>query len=314
MEQLVSVIIPVYKVEQYLNQCIESIVNQTYKNLEIILVDDGSPDQCPVICDEWSKKDTRIKVIHKANGGLSSARNAGLDVCSGDYLMFVDSDDYCALNICEVLLNLAETNQADFTMCGVRLFDEIHPLKQNSQPEQTFVYSGQEVIKQLYQTKIPYLVTAWGKLYKKKLFSSLRYPVGKLHEDEFVLAELLHQTNCFVYVSKGMYFYLQRPSSITKNVTQKNIQNLHEAALQRYEFLNAKYPQNLEKNQILLLSMLRSACIKACNNKLLKDIAWHYYQNYYRTIKKHDKKNWLFYHFNWLYLLLLQIKKFVTKY
>lgn len=113
--ELISIIVPVYKVEKYLDKCVESIVEQTYKNLEIILVDDGSPDNCPAMCDEWAKKDSRIKVIHKKNGGLSSARNAGLDGCTGDYIYFLDSDDYIADNCIEMLFNAIVSDGSD--MC-----------------------------------------------------------------------------------------------------------------------------------------------------------------------------------------------------
>ena len=113
----ISIIVPVYKVEKYLDKCVNSIVGQTYKNLEIILVDDGSPDNCPAMCDEWAQKDSRIKVIHKKNGGLSSARNAGLDACTGDYIGFVDSDDWIEPDMYEYLLNIGMKNNADVSRC-----------------------------------------------------------------------------------------------------------------------------------------------------------------------------------------------------
>ena len=124
MDDLISVIIPVYNVEKFIDRCINSLINQTYKNLEIILVDDGSPDNCPGLCDDWAKKDNRIKVVHKQNGGLSDARNAGLERSTGDYIMFVDSDDFVDETICEVLLNDLKNNDADFSMCGVEICND----------------------------------------------------------------------------------------------------------------------------------------------------------------------------------------------
>ena len=123
-KDLISVIIPVYKVEKFLDRCIESVVNQTYKNLEIILVDDGSPDKCGEMCDEWAKKDDRIEVIHKPNGGLSDARNIGIDKCKGDFIMFVDSDDYLDLEICSKLHKILKEFNADFSMCNAKKFYE----------------------------------------------------------------------------------------------------------------------------------------------------------------------------------------------
>ena len=124
MNPLISVIVPVYKAEKYLDKCVQSIVNQTYKNLEIILVDDGSPDNCPEMCDEWAKKDSRIKVIHKENGGVSSARNAGLDNSFGDYIGFVDSDDFIENDFYECLYDNLVENGADISFCTFKTLDE----------------------------------------------------------------------------------------------------------------------------------------------------------------------------------------------
>lgn len=314
LDRLMSVIISVYKVEDYLDKCVNSIVNQTYKNLEIILVDDGSPDNCPAMCDEWAKKDKRIKVIHKQNGGLSSARNAGLDICTGDYIMFVDSDDYCALNICEVLLNQLEKNDADFSMCMAQKFDEDHQVEviQNQQSEVS-VYSGMDVIEQVYYTNIPYIMTAWGKLYKKELFNNLRYPVGKLHEDEFIIANLLHITKRFVYVTDYLYFYLQRSTSIMGNISEKNIRDLYEATVLRDKFLNEKYPQNFIRNNNLFLSTMCGLYIRAWKYKVLKKEVFKAYKACYKNMKNHSRKEWLFYHCRWIYIILYKVKNLVKK-
>ncbi len=311
MDKLISIIIPVYKVEKYLDKCIKSIVNQTYKNLEIILIDDGSPDKCPAMCDVWAKKDQRIKVIHKQNGGLSSARNAGLDICTGDYVMFVDSDDYCALNICEVLLKQLEKNSVDFSMCMALMFDENSQVEiiENQTPE-VLVYSGADVIEQVYHTDIQFIMTAWGKLYKKALFEKLRYPVGKLHEDEFVFTNLLHETKSFVYVTNYLYYYLQRSSSIMGNITIKNFQDQYEVAVLRNEFLNEKYPQNITKNNSLFLVTMRNLYIQTSKYKGLKKEIFKAYKVCYKTFKKHNKKDWLFYHFTGLFMLLHKMKIF----
>lgn len=162
---MISVIVPVYNVEKYLDKCMQSIVDQTYKNLEIIIVDDGSVDNCPAICDEWAKKDRRIKVVHKKNGGLSSARNAGLDIFTGEYVMFVDSDDWIDKNSAEILLQTAENNNADI-VCGSLYLENTDGT--NLVPQiQNAVYEGEEIVKNFLLDKIRPEVCS--KIYKGEL-------------------------------------------------------------------------------------------------------------------------------------------------
>ena len=305
---LISIIIPVYKVEKYLDKCVESIVNQTHKNLEIILVDDGSPDNCPKICDEWARKDKRIKVVHKKNGGLSSARNTGLDICNGEYIMFVDSDDYCDIRICEILLKILTENNTDLAMCGVQLFKEGDtPSEDQYRHEDLFIYKGKEVLDHIYKTNIPYIMTSWAKLYKRSLFQNLRFPVGKLHEDEYVFAEFMCNTSCFAYTRTRMYFYLQRRSSIMGTKSQRNIQDVLEAFTLRKKYLDEKMPQYSNENAGLFASELRGLYCQCKTYKdLRKKILKEYKDNYKNVIC--NKKDWLFYHFRWLYMLLWKIK------
>ena len=202
--QKVSIIIPIYKVEKYLNRCVESIVNQTYKNLEIILVDDGSPDTCPQMCDEWAKKDNRIKVIHKVNGGVSSARNAGLNVATGEYVQFVDSDDFLEANACEVLQNNLVCNNADLS---IALFKYIgFPLKQPKFKD--FVTSDQAyVLKELYKQNIFSVI--WNKLYKKKLLKNLTFKDKQKYSEDFLFnCEYLKNCKKISFTNRIIYNYI----------------------------------------------------------------------------------------------------------
>ena len=149
-QPLISVIVPVYKVEAYLDPCVESIVNQTYRNLEIILVDDGSPDRCPEMCDAWAAKDSRIKVVHKKNGGASDARNAGLDVFLGDYVTFIDADDLVASDMVEVLFKGCVDNGADVSMCALQNFSENAPCLDGRNSSAEKILSGEFVCTQFF--------------------------------------------------------------------------------------------------------------------------------------------------------------------
>lgn len=212
---LVSIIVPVYKVEPYLYRCLDSIVNQTYTNLEIILVDDGSPDKCPCICDEYAAKDNRITVVHKKNGGLSDARNAGLDICKGEYISFVDSDDWISEKYIDTLLNLATRENADIAIVNhkhVTNFSVIENKKESS----IKCFSKEQALFRLIAEQHQPFVVSWGKLYRKRLFNCIRFPVGKSHEDEFVAHLLINESVNIVYSDEIMYFYNQRPGSITK--------------------------------------------------------------------------------------------------
>ena len=181
-QPLISVIIPVYGVEKYIAQCLDSIINQTYKNLEIILVDDGSPDACPKLCDEYSKIDKRIKVIHKKNGGLSDARNVGIDICKGNYITFVDSDDWIEKDMIEQLYSLINKFSADISICNfLRTSDE--KMKIFNKNEKIKCYNKYEAIRELLKGhKIQDY--AWNKMYKKEVFYNIRYPKGRNMEDK----------------------------------------------------------------------------------------------------------------------------------
>lgn len=212
IQPLISIIIPIYKVEPYLRRCLDSIVKQTYTNLEIILIDDGSPDGCPKICDEYASKDCRIVVIHKKNGGQSEARNQGLDICKGDYISFVDSDDWVEPTYIEDLLNLAIKDDADIVVCELQKVYP-HSKTQLSQEPTHQLYTPVEAIKRLFLQKEISFIAPYCKIYKHSLFNTTRFPVRKVHEDEFVTHILFSGAKKIVYTSAILYYYYQRADS-----------------------------------------------------------------------------------------------------
>ena len=248
LRPLISVIVPVYKVEKYLDRCINSIVNQTYRNLEIILVDDGSPDKCPLMCDEWQKKDERIRVIHKKNGGLSSARNAGLDIATGELIGFVDSDDFILPEMYEYLYGLIIENDADLSMCRfIYVNEEGIPVQDEAKAEDDCdsinVMSGDEALRILITLEWEY-VLAWNKLYRSDIFRNIRYPEGRIHEDNFTAHHILGQCRRVAATNRKLYMYTQRDDSIMgrfrKSFNVRSMQDTFAAGMDCYNFLRDK--------------------------------------------------------------------------
>ena len=237
--KLISVVVPVYKVEKYLDRCVESIVSQSYKNLEIVLVDDGSPDRCGQMCDTWTEKDSRIRVIHKNNGGLSDARNAGIQASNGEYIVFVDSDDFIAPQMIENLYRVAVDTGTLMTICNVCCVDENeNPTGEAiGFPIQNECLNAEQILPRFYQTLGQYYIVAWNKLYHRSILREDTFPVGKWHEDEFVAAQLIWRAGrvaCTDY--PGYYYVTQREGSIMQ--TQDDARHLDalEALLIRYRF------------------------------------------------------------------------------
>lgn len=228
----VSIIIPVYKVEAYLDECVASVVGQSYKNLEIILVDDGSPDRCPAMCDSWAEKDSRINVIHKSNGGLSDARNVGLDVCTGSYVLFLDSDDYLTTTAVEELVETATSNNADIVV-----YNFFRDSIQENAGSETISKIDKETAF-INMAIYPNYIMAQLKLYRKEIFNVLCFEKGRLHEDEFICHKVFNAaTNIFVY-DKSLYYYRQTPNSIvTSRPKLKNLTDSFAALEERLKFL-----------------------------------------------------------------------------
>lgn len=224
---LISVIVPVYRVEEYLERCVKSILSQTYKNLEVILVDDGSPDQCPAICDACAEKDARVKVIHQENKGLSGARNAGIDAASGEYLVFVDSDDYVSPHFIEELYQLLQDTGCAIGQCR---FSYVKGDGLVEEGDSAFcIYRGESLMEQLYgpEEKATCFVVAWNKLYRAELFkeTGIRYPEGRIHEDEATTYRLFHEAKKLAFLDRALYgYYTENGGSITSVFSAKRLQ------------------------------------------------------------------------------------------
>ena len=210
-----SIIIPVYRVEATLNRCVESVLNQNLDDFEVILVDDGSPDDCPRICDEWAEKDQRIRVIHQANKGLSGARNSGIDIAQGDYITFVDSDDYIAKNTYAPLMQTLESDaEIDIIEYPIREFDFNPPTVYTSMDD--YWYLGQA-----------YLHTyACNKIYRSPLFDNIRFPQGMVFEDANTLPLILKKVRKVVTTDQGFYYYTVNPEGITRKADGKALSML----------------------------------------------------------------------------------------
>lgn len=238
-DDVISVIVPIYRVEEYLNQCIESIVNQTYSNLQVILVDDGSPDRCGEMCEDWARRDKRIKVLHKKNGGLSDARNAGLAIATGRFVAFVDSDDWVEPQMYETMLSILVNENADLVACGIV----------DTYPDKDIVHSyayaaggPEKFLKMIYQdTTFP--VSACNKLYKKNLWDDFKFPVGKLCEDAFTTYLLLDHASKIVQIPDGLYHYRIRESSIMTSEFKPARMDEEEAWRRNYQYMQTHHPE-----------------------------------------------------------------------
>ena len=228
---LLSIIVPVYKVENYLPKCIDSILAQTFTDFELILVDDGSPDDCPALCDATAEKAARVRVIHQKNGGLSAARNSGLDAARGAWSGFVDSDDYNEPEMYEVLYQAVQSTGADLALCDYAEVDEAGtPCPQMHVSLSGGELTGQELLKRASGLMVQ---LAWNKLYRRAVFAQLRYPEGKLNEDLFLIPEVCLQIKKAVVVPKALYCYVQRGGSIMSG--NKTLRHFDAAeAAQRY--------------------------------------------------------------------------------
>lgn len=239
---LISVIVPIYKVERYLDRCVQSIVDQSYKHLEIILVDDGSPDHCPSMCDAWAARDSRIKVIHKENGGLSDARNAGMAIAGGEYIGFIDSDDYIAPAMYQLLLERLQVDGSDISACGVDMVYEDGSAHQMLTPEDSCVLSAEAAVEAVVREswlKQP----VWYKLYKAELVRDIGFPVGKYHEDIFWTWQAVARAQKVSIFDTPCYYYVQRSGSImAEKYTPRRLDAI-EAKQQRLAFLIKEYPR-----------------------------------------------------------------------
>lgn len=292
----ISIIVPVYNVEDFLSACIDSILSQSFPDFELILVDDGSPDNCGAICDEYAQKDTRIRVIHQQNGGISAARNAGLDVAMGKYIAFVDSDDVVDRSYIGYMYTSIQAYDAD--MCIVRYSDfQEHISSINPGIDITVVLSGRDACLHRYSGDKRIHPTAWGKLYRCELFDHLRFPVGKIHEDQYVVSIALYLSKRIAVSEQVLYYYRLRKDSITySSFSTKHFDNIrlmnsvisYYRAAGDYKLANAAKTHRL-KTLALYTVMTKAASLQQPDDCPM-NIIWAFYilRKYYGK----DKCEW----------------------
>lgn len=237
---LITIVIPVYNVKDYLHKCVNSVINQTYTNLEIILVNDGSPDSCGQICDEYGKVDSRIKVIHKSNGGLSDARNAGINIANGRYISFIDSDDYVDPDYIEFLYNQVFKYKTSIAICSHRVLYDTGKIIEKQTNEVSVLESKKVLERILYDEGID--LSAWAKLYDINLFKDIRYPKGRLYEDSATTYLLIDKCDKIVIASKSKYNYIIRRNSITNNKFTTKKMDLIISTEEMANYIVKKYP------------------------------------------------------------------------
>lgn len=254
-DPLISVLVPVYKTKEYLPRCVESICNQTYGNLEIILVDDGSPDDSGALCDQLALTDSRIRVVHKKNGGLATARNAGIDAMSGEFAAFVDSDDYIAPEMIRDLYELCRTHQAEIACCGIeRIKDQGHVNYFNEKTEDFLLLNREEAMAELLEN---YRVTnsVCDKLFHKRIFDGLRLTEGYIYEDFDVMYRCIHRADRVVYTGAPHYKYYLSQDSIIRGAFNARQFDLVAAARRRLAFFEQEYPRMLDTIRVKFLEM-----------------------------------------------------------
>lgn len=243
-DSLVSIIVPIFNTEEYLDRCINSLIKQTYRNIEIILVDDGSTDQSSIICDKYGEADSRVRVIHKANGGLSDARNAGLEICQGEYISFVDSDDYVDYRFIDILIsNLSEYN-ADLCCCGRIRVEGDRTIESMTLPSAMTFDKESFLSAMLYGQYAD--EAAWDKLYKREILDGIQFPVGEINEDIVAIPKAIEKCQTIVHCGKPLYYYVRTPNSITtsrysvkQRVVYKHLIDLEKTLLLDYPSLDS---------------------------------------------------------------------------
>lgn len=317
---MISVIVPVYNVEPYLRECIESILGQTYRDFELILVDDGSPDNCGAICDEYAARDPRIRVIHQENGGLSAARNAGLDVAKGEYVAFVDSDDLLHPEYLNYLMRGIAESQADISLVGFLKFSKERPFPMQIPYAVKSVKDGLGACRMLYTDEAVIYTIACGKIYRAALFADIRYPVGRIHEDEATTYKLLYEANKVVEIDARLYGYRMNPNSIMGSSFSAKRYQAIDFFRERITFFREQgHPELAELAEQGLLNTIAKMYIMAKNAGVEKDIPLRYQMSERQALriiyKTSSDDNYCYYlslvHPNWLrpHAYLRKIKK-----
>jgi glycosyltransferase involved in cell wall biosynthesis len=289
----ISIIVPVYNVEEYLGECIDSLIEQTYENVEILLVDDGSTDSSLEICKKYAEINKKIKVTHKENGGLSDARNFGISIAKGEYLMFIDSDDTLEQSACEVLYHALKDNNADVAIGDLFKENEKH----NENETSPIIYSAEEAICEMLR-ETSFNTSACGKLYKRELFRDIFFPKGKLYEDLGTIYKVLDRATRVVYVPYDLYYYRTRENSITTRSFNPRKMDLFLLTDEMISFLKEEYPQAVQiavnRRTRYAISFLKEIAIcrteeKVCVDKLrryVKENIREYLKSSYKITSK----------------------------
>lgn len=238
---IVSIIVPIYNVEQYLDRCMKSIINQTYHNLEIIMIDDGSTDSCFEKCNEWAKIDSRIKVIHNENGGLSSARNTGLKIANGEFIVFVDSDDYLNVNMVKLLLNAILSSNSDISCGSIELVWEDSPKREFLIKNKKMILSNLDSMESIITEKFLKQPVVY-KMYRANIIKDILFDVGKINEDDFWSYQVIAKANQVILIPETVYYYVQRNGSIMNEKFSLKRLDVLDAKIERNKFLAEKYP------------------------------------------------------------------------
>ena len=248
-KNLISIIIPIYNVQNLLNRCVESVVCQTYSDLEIILVDDGSPDSCPYMCDEWAKRDSRIKVIHKKNGGLSDARNEGMRIATGEFIGFIDSDDWIAPEMYAQLHNAIITDNSDIAACGVKMvWEDNSQSRMLTKQSKCILNKGEAQLALLNESVLKQPV--WYKLYRKSIIENIFFEKGKYHEDVFWSFQAIGNASCVSVISYVGYYYWQHSESIMGEKYSLKRLDAVEGKCNRQEYFREYFPELESKGRI----------------------------------------------------------------
>lgn len=287
----ISVIVAAYNVEKYIEKCLHSIIAQTYQNLEIIVVNDGSTDGTLAIIEEIAASDIRFLVVNKENGGLSSARNVGLDISSGDYIGFIDGDDYISPEMYENLIKEANDNDCDISMCAVQKVYNSY-VENDCLNETSVILSRQEALQALVEEEFVKHY-AWNKLYRASLFASIRYPVGKLYEDIFTTYKLFSLANKLAYSNQIGYYYVQRQGSILRSKFDERKLDCITAFAEFKDYVDHDFPNlSIKLNWRVNLSVINSLFDMLKSEAIYSDCQ---YTDLGRKLVKHVRKNLLFY-------------------
>lgn len=288
---LVSLIIPIYNVSTYLPELLETVISQTHKDLEIILVDDGSTDSSGTICDKYARMDSRIRVIHISNSGVSNARNIGINAASGEYLVFSDGDDYLAYDYVEYLLNLCIKNNADMSCCAW-IYDNGSNLKKCTfRKREPGLYVGNHNAMRSLLTTMLMSSSSTGKMYKKKLFEGVRFPDGMaLYEDDATIYRLVAQADSVVIGEESKYFYRLRPGSAIHKSFDENNFSIIKVYEDRCTFIKNEYPELETYAKSDILMVVNHCVIKMCDEKLFDHPSIPNLKQYYRKYEKNYLK------------------------